>query len=190
MATGAKTKPRKRASTGRSSQSKPARRGKAKSSSRSRASSSSQRSNGRSSTQRKQRSPSSRSANGSGRIEDARKAVASTAQDAGHAVGNAAGKAKVPLIASGAALAGIAGGVAIGARALRPRKVLGVPVPRRSVLKASTKNLANAARDAGKFGQQMGELTSEVSKTREAMDDKHRSPIEVVLQGLTRRAGR
>jgi hypothetical protein len=56
------------------------------------------------------------------------------------------------------------------------------------VLKASTKNLASAAKDAGKLGQQMGELTTEVSKTREAMDDPKRSPIEVVLQGLTRRS--
>jgi hypothetical protein len=93
----------------------------------------------------------------------------------------------VPLLAGGAALAGLAGGVAIGTRGLRRRKVLGVPVPRRSVLKASTKNLASAAKEAGKLGQQMGELTSEVSKTREAMDDPKRSPIEVVLQGLTRR---
>ena len=53
--------------------------------------------------------------------------------------------------------------------------------------KASTKNLADAAKQAGKFGEQMGELTSEVHKTREAMDDPHRSPIEIVLQGLTRR---
>jgi hypothetical protein len=60
-------------------------------------------------------------------------------------------------------------------------------MPRRSVLKASTKNLAEAAKQAGKFGEQMGELTSEVHKTREAMDDTGRSPIEVVLQGLTRR---
>ena len=120
---------------------------------------------------------------------EARKAVASTVQDAGHAAQDAAGKAKVPLLAGGAALAGLAGGVAIGARGLRRRKVLGVPIPRRSVLKASTKNLAEAARQAGKFGEQMGELTSEVHKTRKAMDDSHRSPIEVVLQGLTRRAG-
>jgi hypothetical protein len=94
----------------------------------------------------------------------------------------------VPLIAGGATLAGIAGGVAIGARGLRRRKVLGVPMPRRSVLKKSTKNLADAAREAGNFGRQMGELTSEVRETRQAMDNaKGRSPIEVVLHGLTSR---
>lgn len=200
MATGAKTKPRKRASTAnRSSRSQATTRGKTatrsknansstrSSSSSARSANSSRRSNGRSSTAAKRRSPASKGSNGSGRIEDARKAVAGTAQDAGHAVGDAVGKAKVPLLAGSAALAGIAGGVVIGARGLRRRKILGVPVPRRSVLVSSTKNLADAARDAGKLGQQMGQLTTEVHKTREAMDHSKRSPIEVVLQGLTRR---
>ncbi len=113
--------------------------------------------------------------------------MSGTAKDAGHAIGDAAGKAKVPLIAGGAVLAGLAGGAAIGARGMRRRKkVLGVPMPRRSVLKASTKNLASAASDFGKAAGQMGELTSEVRQTRQAMD-KGRSPIEVVLQGLTSR---
>lgn len=197
MASSTRTKPRKRASTAKKAATKGASRSQAstrgKASTRSRSSSSSRKrsspsrsSNGRQSTATKRRKPSA-SSNGSGRLEEARRAVASTAQDAGHAVGDAASKAKVPLIAGSAALAGIAGGVAFGAKGLRRRKVLGVPMPRRSVLKKSTKNLADAAREAGKFGRQMGDLTSEVHKTREAMDDSHRSPIEVVLQGLTRR---
>ena len=185
MATPTKAKPRKRASTSSGSSSR-SRSTRAKSSGARKSSSSRSSTNGRSTGRSR---GSTRSSNGSGRIDEARKAVAGTAQDAGQAVGNAASKAKVPLVAGGAALAGLAGGVALGARGLRRRKVLGVPVPRRSVLKASTKNLADAAREAGKVGQQMGELTTEVSKTREAMDDKHRSPIEVVLQGLTRRMG-
>jgi hypothetical protein len=192
MAT-AKAKPRKRASSAtRSSRprsqattrGRTATRSKSGNSSR-RAASSSRRSNAQRSTAKPRSSRGN--ANGGGRIEEARKAVTSTAQDAGQAVGTAAGRAKVPLLAGGAALAGIAGGVAIGARGLRRRKVLGVPVPRRSVLKSSTKNLAEAAKEAGKLGRQMGELSSEVHKTREAMDDTRRSPIEVVLQGLTRR---
>jgi hypothetical protein len=43
---------------------------------------------------------------------------------------------------------------------------MGVPVPRRSVLKASTKNLASTARDVGNFGGQLAELTTEVKRTR------------------------
>ena len=185
MATGAKTKQRKRPSTANRS-SRSSSKSSTRSSSSSKRASSTRSSNGRQSTSTKRRAPSA-SANGSGRLGEARKAVASTAQDAGHAVGGAASKAKVPLLAGGAALAGIAGGVAIGARGMRRRKVLGVPVPRRSILKASTKNLASAAKEAGKFGQQMGELTSEVSKTREAMNDSKGSPVGTVLGGLARR---
>jgi hypothetical protein len=105
-------------------------------------------------------------------------------------VGKAARRGKTPLLASGAALAGLAGGVALGARGMRRRKVLGIPVPRRSVLRSSTKDLARAAKQAGKLGQQVSELTSEVRHTREAIDGnggRRRSPIEVVLQGLTAR---
>jgi hypothetical protein len=59
------------------------------------------------------------------------------------------------------------------------------------VLKASTKNLASTARDVGNFGGQLAELTTEVKRTREAVQsDSKRSPIEVVLQGLTRRRRR
>jgi hypothetical protein len=115
--------------------------------------------------------------------------MANGAQTAGSSVSKAASNAKTPLLASGAALAGLAGGVALGARGTRQRKVLGMPVPRRSVLKSSTKDLATAAKQAGKLGQQVSELTSEVRHTREAIDSgrKRRSPIEVVLEGLTAR---
>jgi hypothetical protein len=132
---------------------------------------------------------SNRSSRGTGPVETVRKAVTNGAQTAGSSVGKVASNAKTPLLASGAALAGLAGGVAIGARGTRQRKVLGMPVPRRSVLKSSTKDLATAARQAGKLGQQVSELTSEVRHTREAIDSgaKRRSPIEVVLEGLTAR---
>jgi hypothetical protein len=104
-------------------------------------------------------------------------------------VGKAASKAKTPLVAGGAALAGVAGGLALASRGMRRRKVLGLPVPRRSILKSSSKDLASAAKNAGKLGQQLGELTTEVRNTREAIDSSsgRRSPIEVVLQGLTAR---
>jgi hypothetical protein len=134
------------------------------------------RSNGRRSATAKRRSNRSATrrstANGRGRVQAVRGAISNGAQGAGHAVGEAASKAKTPLLAGGAALAGLAGGVAIGARGMRRRKVLGVPVPRRSAMKKSTKNLASAARDVGKFGQQVGELSSEVRRTREAMEKK------------------
>jgi hypothetical protein len=57
------------------------------------------------------------------------------------------------------------------------------------VLKSSTKDLATAAKRAGKLGQQVSELTTEMRYTREAIDNsrKRRSPIEVLLEGLTAR---
>jgi hypothetical protein len=68
---------------------------------------------------------------------------------------------------------------------------MGIPVPRRSVLKASTKNLASSAQNAARFGEQLAELTTEVKRTREAVQgDTKRSPVEVVLEGLTHRRDR
>jgi hypothetical protein len=115
--------------------------------------------------------------------------VEETAKDAGGAVGNAAGKvghaagkAKVPLMAGGAALAGMAGGIAFGNRqAHRHNGIAGV----------SSKELAKAAKKAGGAGLRVGELALEGRRAREARNGNgkvHRSPIEVVLQGLTSRS--
>lgn len=114
--------------------------------------------------------------------------VEETAKDGGGAVGNAAskvghvaGKAKVPLLAGGAALAGVAGGLAFGSRHThRHNGLAGV----------SSKDLAKAARKAGDAGLRVGELALEGRRAREAGNGNgkvHRSPIEVVLQGLTSR---
>jgi len=117
--------------------------------------------------------------------------VTEGAQSAGQAVGTVASTAKVPAVAGGAALAGLAGGMAIAARRGR-RRVLGVPVPgaRAPLLKvkagrnASTKQILKA-------GGQMAELANEVRLARRQLDGgRKRSPIEVVLDGLTARRGR
>jgi len=108
-------------------------------------------------------------------------AVEETAKDAGGVVGRAASKAKVPLLAGGAALAGAAGGLALGSRQAHHRSALaGV----------NSKDLAKAARKAGDVGAQVGEIALEVRRARDSADGhgkSHRSPIEVVLQGLTTR---
>lgn len=99
-----------------------------------------------------------------------------TVAKATSAVGAAAGKAKVPLIAGGAALAGAAGGAALGARQARRH--------RRGVA-------AKAARGMGALGVQAGHLASELQRNREASNgSQHRSPLEVVLEGLTARRPR
>lgn len=96
----------------------------------------------------------------------------------------------MPVLAAGMGLAGLAGGVALAGRNSRKR-VLGVPMPTKSGTEAVSKNLADAAKNVGSFGEGMGSLAAEVRKVREGIGDgdaaKRRSPIEVVLQGLTRR---
>lgn len=133
------------------------------------------------------RAKSKSSSNGSGRIDTAVHAVEETAKDAGHSLGSAASKAKVPLLAGGAALAGAAGGIALGARQAR-RHGGGPMMPRRPQVKVKSQDLAKAAKEVGSFGAQMGRLASELQQAREAANSgKHRSPVEVVLDGLTSR---
>lgn len=142
----------------------------------------------------KSRSPSGKS-NGTGRVDTARRAVESTAKGAGHtakeagqSVGRAASKAKVPLVAGGAALMGAAGGLAIGVRSRRT-KGIAKAISRRPQVKVKSSDVRHAAREVGTFGAQVGRLASELQSAREA-NGKHRSPIEIVLEGLTARRSR
>jgi hypothetical protein len=62
-------------------------------------------------------------------------------------------------------------------------------MPKLNGAQAASKNVAEAAKHVGSFAEKAGELASEVRTTREAIEQngKRRSPIEVVLQGLTSR---
>jgi hypothetical protein len=99
-------------------------------------------------------------------------------------------KATIPLVAGGAALAGTVGGVLIGA-SRSGGKVLGVPLPhpKRVQIKMDSGDLAKAAKQVGRFGENVGELTAELKRARQGLagDNKHSSPIEVLLRGLTTR---
>ncbi len=132
-----------------------------------------------------------RSSNGKTRIKAVRQTVGNTTKDAGKTVGKAASKAKAPLLAGGAALAGAAGGMAIGAMRSRhshPHKVLGVKMPQPKRVKLRSRDVARAAKEVGTFGQHVGELAAELRHAREESGNgKHRSPVEVVLDGLTAR---
>jgi hypothetical protein len=133
--------------------------------------------------------PKTRSSASSGPVASARETVVGSAQNAGHAVGSAANAAKVPAVAGGAALAGLVGGLAI-ARGGR-RKVLGVPVPgtRRPLVKINGRG--SGTKQLMKTGRQMSELAVEVRQARQQLaTERKRSPIEVVLDGLTARRGR
>jgi hypothetical protein len=145
------------------------------------------------------RAQSSRQSASNSPVASARDAITHGAQSTGGAIGEVAGKAKGPAMAGGAALAGLLGGVALATRGGRKR-VLGVPVPgtRRSLINVKTprrnhvvKDVAKAAGQMGKAGGQMAELASEVRLARQQMDSgRRRSPIEVVLEGLTSRRNR
>ena len=99
-------------------------------------------------------------------------------------------KARTPAIIGSAALAGLVGGWAL-ARNGRPRRVLGVKLPG-SVPPggAATQNVVEAAKQVGLFGERVGELAHEVRLVREGIaHSRSRSPVEVVLEGLTSRRG-
>jgi hypothetical protein len=135
---------------------------------------------------------SSRSSNGKTRLKAVRRTVEHTTKDAGKTVSKAAGKAKTPLLAGGAALAGAAGGMAIGAMRSRHShspKVLGMKMPQPKRVKIRSRDVARAAKEVGTFGQHVGELATELRHAREESGNgsKHRSPVEVVLDGLTAR---
>ena len=116
--------------------------------------------------------------------------VEETAKDAGHTVGNVAGKvghaaskAKVPLMAGGAALAGAAGGT----RPRRPASASPQERLRRGQLEGPDEGGEEGRRASG---LRVGELALEGRRAREARNGNgktHRSPIEVVLESLTSR---
>jgi hypothetical protein len=98
-------------------------------------------------------------------------------------------KAKTPAIAGGAAVAGLIGGIALSRRA-PGKKILGVRLGT-GTARAASASLADAAKDIGTFGEHVGELANEIRVVREGVADRHsRSPIEVVLEGLTTRRGK
>jgi hypothetical protein len=98
-------------------------------------------------------------------------------------VGTAAKKAKAPLVAGGAAAAGLAAGTILSSklRAHRRPHVLGLPMPRGSELKSGVRQAARA-------GQWIAGMQADVRAVRaQAEQSRRQSPIEVLLSGLTSR---
>lgn len=128
--------------------------------------------------------------------------VTAPATEAGEAVASAARRASKPAVAVGAAAAGLAGGLALGARAgskrrglgrslLAPRpRLLGIPIgPKPPVVRAA-KALRDGAKHAGRATTRVSAATDEMRRTREQIEQlNRRSPIEVLLDGLTHRRG-
>jgi hypothetical protein len=117
------------------------------------------------------------------------KAVGEVGKDAGQATGEAVRKARLPLLAGGAAVAGTVGGVVLGATR-SGGKVMGVKLPAPKRVKIRSKDLAAAAKEIGRFGENVGDLTTELRRAREGLANGNghgSSPIEVLLRGLTNR---
>ena len=122
-------------------------------------------------------------------------------KEAGGSVATAARKAKGPLLTAGATAAGLAGGLVLGSRmtskrrglgaALAPRrKVLGVPVGRKSGVVRTAEALGQVARQLSAATNQISGTADDVQQIREQLDKANRqSPLEVVLDGLTHRRG-
>ena len=109
------------------------------------------------------------------------------AKSAGKTVGKAASKAKVPLVAGGAALAGAAGGMALAATKKGHKRGLGKAVARRPKIKVDSKDVARAAKGVGRVSAQVSEVAGGLEIAASGRNGRHRSPVEVVLQGLTAR---
>lgn len=107
------------------------------------------------------------------------------AKSAGKTVGKAANKAKVPLVAGGAALAGA--GMALAASKKGHKSGLGKAVARRPKIKMDSKDVAKAAKGVGNFSAQVSEIAGGLETAASGRNGRHRSPVEVVLQGLTAR---
>jgi hypothetical protein len=124
--------------------------------------------------------------------------VVAKAKEAGDSVSTAAGSAKGPLLAASAAAAGLAGGMALGSRMgskrrsfLSPRrKILGVPVGRKSGVVVAAGALTKVARELSSATNRVSDAADDVHQVREQLDKSNRqSPVEVLLDGLTHRRG-
>jgi 1-aminocyclopropane-1-carboxylate deaminase/D-cysteine desulfhydrase-like pyridoxal-dependent ACC family enzyme len=149
----------KRSPSARSKSSTNSKNGGSKTSSSKRSGSSSGRSSAASN-----RSRSSRSSSGSAgaRSRNASSSAGNgVVHDVAETVGTTASKAKGPLVAGGAAAAGLVGGIVLGSRVLTPRKkVLGVPISRKGL------DLKPVAKEVQKAGKQLGRLTDEMAQAR------------------------
>jgi hypothetical protein len=119
----------------------------------------------------------------------AKDATTKGANAAGSAVTSAAEKLKTPLIAAGTGLAGVAAGVALTRK--NSKGISGI-FSSRGTGRATTKGLGEAAKNIGVLAERTGKVAQQVRVASEAIGEgsaprKSRSPIEVVLDGLTSR---
>ena len=128
-------------------------------------------------------------------------AVVTKAKEAGGTVTAAAQKANRPALTAGAAAAGLVGGLALSSRLnagrgglsglVTPRrKVLGVPLGRKSGLRRTVETLGKAAHGLGSATRHVSSTTDDIRQVREELERANRqSPVEVLLNALTHRRG-
>jgi hypothetical protein len=120
-----------------------------------------------------------------------RSSVSQNGSGPAEAIEKVAGRAKAPMVAAGATAAGLAGGLALGARlGSKRRKVLGLPIGRKSGFAQAAEALVDVARELSAARGQASRVTGDVREIREQLDKANRqSPVEVLLDGLTHRRG-
>jgi hypothetical protein len=85
---------------------------------------------------------------------------------------NAARKPSAPVLAAGAAAAGVAGGLVLKSRTRR-HKILGVPLPRSiGKVRLSDLDVRSVAKTVGKASKQFGQTSKSVSKDIEQVGDQ------------------
>ena len=114
--------------------------------------------------------------------------VKQQAHRAGETLGPIAEKAGKPALAAGAALVGLVAGLALAPRG--SRRLSDLPDAARSVTTAggTAKTLLRTTREVHAAACTLNDVASELRQLRQlSQASRNRSPIEVVLQGLTRR---
>ncbi|HET7170274.1 MAG TPA: hypothetical protein VFI18_01445 [Gaiellales bacterium] len=147
-------------------------------------------------TQTRQRSSRARSRSAGSSRNGSRPRSRSTAErlkaranDAAGALGPIAQKSAKPAMAAGAALAGLAAGAALASRGRsRLGDVAAATAAPLITKEGATRTLLRATRELHATACTLNDVASEIRQVRElAQAGRSRSPIEVVLQGLTRR---
>jgi hypothetical protein len=129
---------------------------------------------------------------------NAASSVVAKATEAGRSVTTVASRAKGPMLAAAGTAAGLAGGLALGARMSKShrfgaiiaprRKVLGVQVGRKNGVVKTAETLAKVARELQSASTHISSTTDDVRQIREQLEHaNNQSPIEVLLNGLTHR---
>ncbi len=125
--------------------------------------------------------------------------LGATVRSAGDTTAAVARQARSPVwTAVGAAATGLAGGLAIGSRRgskrralLAPRRrLLGVPIGPKSGVLRTMELLRDGAEHLNATTSRISGTTDDVREIREQLEKvNRRSPLEVVLDGLTHRRG-